>query len=184
MAKKQVVSVSYTCDVCGDTIPDGDGEGATRKISWEGVDYVVDVCETHGSELADVLAQLSGFASAGHRAGARRGRRAAATSTRSPRSAPAVAVTAETAVAPKRSDLAAVRSWAQANGYKVGDRGRIPATILAAYEAAQSAPQPEPEAESAPVAAEPPKRGPRKAAAGAAKATPRKRGPRKVAATV
>lgn len=33
-----------------------------------------------------------------------------------------------------RADLNAVREWARANGHKVSDRGRVPATILEAYE--------------------------------------------------
>ena len=52
------------------------------------------------------------------------GRRASA----APRSRSASAPTGETA---------AVRAWAQRNGYEVGDRGRIPAEIRAAYTAAQ-----------------------------------------------
>ena len=51
MAKKQVVSYSYTCDVCGNTIPDPQGDGAAHKVSWEGANYVVDVCSDHGSQL-------------------------------------------------------------------------------------------------------------------------------------
>ena len=33
-------------------------------------------------------------------------------------------------------DLQAIRAWASANGHTVGDRGRIPAAIRDAYEAA------------------------------------------------
>jgi len=33
-------------------------------------------------------------------------------------------------------DLAAVRNWARANGHAVSDRGRVPATVLDAYSAA------------------------------------------------
>lgn len=36
----------------------------------------------------------------------------------------------------KRSNATAVREWARANGYKVSDRGRVAADIVAAYEAA------------------------------------------------
>ena len=36
---------------------------------------------------------------------------------------------------PKR-DTAKIREWAQANGYQLGDRGRIPLEIVEAYEAA------------------------------------------------
>lgn len=34
----------------------------------------------------------------------------------------------------RRTDLAAVRVWARANGYTVADRGRIAAAVLAAYD--------------------------------------------------
>lgn len=36
-----------------------------------------------------------------------------------------------------KNDLTAVREWARANGFTVGDRGRIKAEILEAYDAAQ-----------------------------------------------
>lgn len=167
MAKKQVVVYSYTCDVCGNAIPDGTTDAA-RKVSWEGSDYVLDVCATHGSLLSDVLDQLKGFVDSGQRAGAKRGRRAAAATSastaRAPRARRAVAATAGAAAGPKRSDLPAIRSWAQSSGHSVGDRGRIPATVIAAYDAAQSAPAPEPE--PAPAAA-PRTRRPRKAKAAA-----------------
>lgn len=35
-----------------------------------------------------------------------------------------------------RSDIKQIREWAQANGYKVTDRGRIPVLVMEAYEAA------------------------------------------------
>lgn len=160
MAKMQVVMYSYTCDVCGTEIPESTANGASRKISWEGTDYVLDVCDTHGSQLVEVLGQLKGFVDAGHRGGARRGRKAVAAasapSSRAPRARREAASTSTAGTAPKRSDLPAIRSWAQANGHAVGDRGRIPAAVMAAYDEAQSAPAPE-----APA----PKRRPRKAAA-------------------
>ena len=173
MAKKQVVSYSYTCDVCGTTIPDTEGDGATRKVSWEGTDYVLDVCEAHGSQLVEVLEQLRSFVEAGTRAGAR-GRRplapASTASARAPRGRRR-GTSSSSGTAPKRGDLGEVRSWARANGMKVSERGRIPAALLEAYDAATkssgdtSAPATEPgtEPESAPVAK---------------KSSPRKRAPR------
>lgn len=162
MAKKQVVMYSYTCDVCGTEIPDSAADGASRKFSWEGSDYVIDVCDAHGSELGEVLGHLKGFVDAGHRGGAGRGRKAvgaaSASSTRAPKGRRASSASAA-GTAPKRGDLPAIRSWAQANGHAVGDRGRIPATVMAAYDEAQSAPAP------TPPEPEPPKRRPRKAAA-------------------
>ena len=35
-------------------------------------------------------------------------------------------------------DLGAIREWARANGHTVSDRGRIPATVVEAYNAATS----------------------------------------------
>jgi hypothetical protein len=168
MAKKQVVIYSYTCDVCGNAIPDT-ATDATRKISYEGADFVLDVCATHAAELSDVLGQLKSFVDAGQRAGAaRRGRRpasASAASLRAPRARRTAATTAP-AAGPKRSDLPIIRSWAQANGHSVGDRGRIPATVIAAYDEAQSAPPPAAAPEPAPAAPARPRR-PRKAKAAA-----------------
>ena len=34
-----------------------------------------------------------------------------------------------------RKDLAEVRAWARSNGYEVAERGRIPADVIAAYDA-------------------------------------------------
>ena len=36
----------------------------------------------------------------------------------------------------KSSNLAAIRAWAKDNNHKVSERGRIPAAVIAAYEAA------------------------------------------------
>jgi hypothetical protein len=170
MAKRQVVSYSYTCDVCGDPIPDSDGDSATRKVSWEGTDYSLDVCVKHGSALGDVLSQLKGFVDAGQRQSGRRGRRAVAAASgaapRASRGSRAAASKSTSGTAPKRGDLGAVRAWARENGHKVSERGRIPSALLAAFDAAgraavsaaSSTSTPDPEATP------PRKRGPRKGA--------------------
>lgn len=149
MAKRQVVSYSVTCDVCGDSVSGADDDSASRKISWEGTDYVLDVCVTHGAQLGDVLAQLKGFVDAGSRETGRRGRRpdaiAAPSATPKARRGRRAATSAASAgTAPKRGDLGAIRAWARDQGMKVNERGRIPAALLEAYDAAQSAPAPEP----------------------------------------
>jgi len=140
MAKTQVVSYSVTCDVCGNTIPDSESAGSSRKLSWDGDNYVIDVCATDSSVLEDVLSQLKTFVNAG-RGGARRGRRpAAATVTapaRPPRQQPATAKPASSGGGAKRGDLPTIRVWAQASGLNVGDRGRLPAAVIEAYDAAQ-----------------------------------------------
>ena len=155
MAKHQVVTYSYTCDVCGGTIPESGADGASRMLSWDGSDYVIDVCESHGSQLGELVAQLRGFVDAGRRETPGRGpRRGPGRPPRSPRrstSAPeVVAPTAPTAmtsltapvssapaVEPARTDVAVIRAWARENGYLVNERGRIPAPVMAAYEAVE-----------------------------------------------
>jgi hypothetical protein len=72
-------------------------------------------------ESADVAEASSSVASA---PSARRGRRAATKRSGAGRSG--------------GTDTKAVREWAKANGYKVGDRGRIPAEVIAEYNSASA----------------------------------------------
>jgi hypothetical protein len=149
MAKREVVSYTITCDVCGDMVSDADDDSATRKVSWEGTDYAVDVCATHGAQLGDVLAQLKEFVDAGNRESGRRGRRpasaaAASAAPKAPRGRRTAPSAASAGTAPKRGDLGAIRAWARDQGMTVNERGRISAALLEAYDAAQSAPAPEP----------------------------------------
>jgi hypothetical protein len=136
MAKKQVVSYSYTCDVCGNEIAETDAATASRKVSWEGSDYTLDVCALHGSKLDTVLDTFKGFVDVSHRVGGRRGRRSATTTPSPAARAPRARRAAGSTPPSTRSNVGAVRAWAQANGHNVGDRGRIPASIVSAYEAA------------------------------------------------
>jgi hypothetical protein len=159
MVKRQLVTFTYTCDVCGEAIPDSDGESATRTVSWEGASYSVDVCAAHSSQLSDLLSNLQTFVDSGSRVSGGRGRRPGAISSAGAKGARGRRSSTSSA-APgtgKRSDLGVVRAWARANGHKVNERGRIPGDLLAAYDAANdgAAPQPAPEEApaSAPVAA-------------------------------
>ncbi|HWL60787.1 MAG TPA: Lsr2 family protein [Microbacteriaceae bacterium] len=87
---------------------------ATTTFALNGVQYEIDLSPANVAKLQDALAP---FIKAGRRVGSATGR-ASAAGKRRPAS---------------RSDLGAIREWAQANGYKVGDRGRIPADIVEAY---------------------------------------------------
>jgi len=95
----------------------GPGEGGTVTFALDGASYEIDLGRANQQALRDALAPFIAKARS-------TGRRASA----APRSRSASAPTGETA---------AVRAWAQRNGYEVGDRGRIPAEIRAAYTAAQ-----------------------------------------------
>ena len=82
----------------------------TIRFAVDGRSYEFDTSPAHAAEFRDVLARYIGAA----RPVARTGRRKSGSSNNTP----------------------AIRSWAQANGYNVSDRGRIPADVIAAYEAA------------------------------------------------
>lgn len=121
----RITQVVVTCD-----LEDGDITAADSvSFSYGGKTYTLDLCKKH---LDEVKGALEGFASAGHSAGrGGRGRRRAATAGRAPRAA-------RPAAAPRGQSQAEIREWARAQGYAVGDRGRIPGEVRAAYEAAQS----------------------------------------------
>lgn len=99
-------------------IDDIDGASADETVTFalDGVSYEIDLASAHAAELRDSLAAWIGSA---RRVSGRKvaGARSGATSRRS-------------------SDAAAVREWANANGHHVSDRGRIPAEIREAYDAA------------------------------------------------
>ncbi|OJX65941.1 MAG: hypothetical protein BGO95_05940 [Micrococcales bacterium 73-13] len=90
---------------------------STTRFSLNGVEYEIDLAPANAAKLKAALAP---FIKAGRRVGA-----------------PAAKA------APRRrgggrhsngaKDVTAIREWARANGHSVGDRGRIPASILEAY---------------------------------------------------
>lgn len=94
------------------------GEGETVHFSLNSVSYEIDLNTAHADELRKALEP---YISAGRRAGS------ASSSTRasSARKRPA-----------RNPEVAAIRAWANANGYTLSERGRIPAPIVDAYNAA------------------------------------------------
>ncbi len=96
---------------------------STTTFSLGGVQYEIDLGPQNVAKLKSALAP---FIKAGRRVGG---------------SVPAKP-------APKRrgsgrhtngsNDVSAIREWARANGYAIGDRGRIPTPVIEAYRAATS----------------------------------------------
>jgi hypothetical protein len=119
----RITQVVVTCD-----LEDGDVNAAeSLSFTYGGKTYTLDLCRKH---LDEVKGTLEGFANAGHSAGrGGRGRRRGATTGRSARSS-------RPASAPRGESQAEIREWARAQGYAVGDRGRIPGEVRAAYDAA------------------------------------------------
>jgi hypothetical protein len=93
---------------------DGGPADETVSFSLDGNNYEIDLSEANASKLRDAL---SAYVSSARRA--KRSRRAAG-STRGG----------------ARGDTSAIRDWARTQGLKVSDRGRIPADIMARYDAA------------------------------------------------
>ncbi|GAB3248002.1 histone-like nucleoid-structuring protein Lsr2 [Nocardioides dilutus] len=96
---------------------DLDGGEATQTVSFglDGTSYEIDLNDKNAAALRDALARYVGH---GRKvAGARRGRRSAASSA--------------TGHSAKE-----IRDWARSNGHKVPDRGRIPGEVREAFEAA------------------------------------------------
>lgn len=92
------------------------GEGESVPFSLDGIAYEIDLTDENAETLRGAL---SPYIAAGRRVG-----RASAPSATAP------------ARGKSRTDLAAVRAWANDNGHSVSDRGRVPASVLEAYDAA------------------------------------------------
>ena len=124
MAQRQVTV--FIDDVTGDEMESGE----TVDFALDGVQYQIDLSEEHADELRKAFAP---YVLSGRRTGGRYARSGGASAGRPRRSADSGSP--GTSSRSKR-DTQAIREWAQANGHKVSDRGRIPASVLQAYEAA------------------------------------------------
>ncbi|MCS0500332.1 histone-like nucleoid-structuring protein Lsr2 [Protaetiibacter mangrovi] len=113
MAKKTITIL--TDDLDGEELPAG---SRSTRFALDGVDYEIDLGADNARALAEALAP---YIAAGRRVGG--ASRASAPRARS----------ASNGSSPDR--LAAIRTWAQGNGYTVGDRGRIKAEIVDAFDA-------------------------------------------------
>jgi Lsr2 len=101
-----------------DDIDGGAAEGTVR-FALDGTEYEIDLSSAHSDELHNTLRKYLDHArkvgGTARRPGSRGGRR------------------------PSTVDTVAVRAWARENGYDIKDRGRVPADLVAKYEAAVSA---------------------------------------------
>src|SRR5437016_1220701 len=112
MAQKHIVQL----------IDDLDGGQAAETVSFgiDGATYEIDLSAKNASKLRDALAIYVGSA----RRSARGARSQTGAGRRVGRSARS-----------DREQTQAIREWARKNGHKVGEKGRIPATVLEAYHA-------------------------------------------------
>jgi hypothetical protein len=103
-------------------VDDIDGGNATETVTFalDGREFEIDLGSDNATSLRD---QFAPYIAAGRRVGrAARGRRS-------------VAVQAETTPRKaSRSENDAIRQWARERGAQVADRGRIPASVIRAYQ--------------------------------------------------
>jgi hypothetical protein len=101
-------------------VDDLDGSKAAETVSFalEGRQYEIDLSADNAARLRD---HLAGFIAA-----ARRG-------ARSKRTRPDTTKATARPTASDREQAAAIRDWARQNGHEVSDRGRIPHSVLDAY---------------------------------------------------
>ena len=109
---------------------DGSEADQTIEFSYKGKSYSLDLNDKNASELDDVLAPYiaaaekgggvrSGGSSRSSRSGGSRSRSSAGGTTSGP-------------------DPKDVRAWAETNGVQVSARGRIPASVIEQYKAANT----------------------------------------------
>ena len=106
----QKVSVTYACDYDQKEIPEG--QHRLRRLSIDGRDYEIDLCEKHSDRFDEVLARYASHA----------------------RRAPGRAPRSKRRTAAHRKHSAEVRAWAREHGLTVSERGRIPADVVSRYE--------------------------------------------------
>ncbi|GAA2983121.1 hypothetical protein JOD63_000722 [Microbacterium terrae] len=105
-------------DLDGTILEVGDGE--TVLFSLDGIAYEIDLTDENAAALRSALAP---YLTAGRRiSAASRGGSSASGAPKRRRSG--------------QKDFSGVREWAKKNGYTVSERGRVPASVLEAYEAA------------------------------------------------
>jgi len=97
-------------------VDDLDGSEATETVAvgLDGASYEIDLSSGNAGKLRK---ELAGYVEHARKASAPARRR-------------------RTRTGPGRERSAQIRAWAKQRGYKVNERGRIPANIVAEYEAA------------------------------------------------
>lgn len=94
-----------------------DGAGKTVRFSFDGTAYEIDLSTANAEAMRDALRP---YIDAGRRVSAAAGGSA-------PRKR-----------ASRTPDAARIRAWAAENGHAVSERGRVPASVVAAFEAAHA----------------------------------------------
>jgi len=111
MAQKYVVQVIDDLD--GTELDAGDIDEV--RFGLDGRSYVIDLSKVNAANLRDTVARYADAARRDQVVGRTPARKSSGSG---------------------RKDLDQVRQWANANGHTVANRGRVPVTVLEAYDAA------------------------------------------------
>lgn len=109
----QKVQVSLVDDI------DGNAADETIVFAFDGVPYEIDLSKANARKFRDAMSAYVNAARRSRGGAASRGRARPARSTRA-----------------RGAQTAEIRRWARSKGLKVNERGRIPADIIAKYDAA------------------------------------------------
>ena len=132
MAKTLIVQL--TCDRCKAEKGENVDGAETVTFGFDGYDYSLDLCKEHGQDFHNTVQGLISWSSDRTRSGS--GRRARRSGSSDDAGAAAGSTTPARSSA-DRERLKAIRDWARENGHpNLGDRGRVPQAIVAAYDAA------------------------------------------------
>jgi len=97
------------------------GEGETVLFSLDGVAYEIDLSDSNAAALRSALAP---YLSAGRSISSSRATSSSAAAAQRKRRRPG------------QQDYSAIRDWAKSNGFAVSERGRVPASVIEAFDAA------------------------------------------------
>ena len=117
MAQRTIVQL--VSDLSGDEMQAG--EGRTVEFSVDGASYSIDLTDKEAAGFDKAVAMYIEHAT--KTSGGTAGRRRSSSSARS-------------GSGRSKDELANIRAWAQSNGHKVSERGRIEQDILDAYHTA------------------------------------------------
>lgn len=126
MAREQITI--YRDDLTGEPIEEGDV--VTLRFTWSGTAYQLDLTSANATKMDAAMQEYVKHATPVHEAVAERYGAPAAPRTRRPRGS----VPLDT----NKLRTQEMRLWLQENGFKIGQKGRIPAEMVAAYEAAHT----------------------------------------------
>jgi hypothetical protein len=109
--------------ILSDDLDDSISADETVTFALDGTTYEIDLSEKNASEMRDVLGR---YVSAARKVSSRGTRASGAGRSRATGGGGRM----------DREQAGAIREWARKNGHEVSDRGRIPASVVEAFEAA------------------------------------------------